>query len=104
MANCPTCGMPVRTEQSLLRLLSDGFPEAVAVREGLGVPVVDPESTFGWKIFLDGTPVDRVVGFDRAKGRIWRYQQIDGRIVHRDGDAIIEQREGVVTVQKRDVR
>lgn len=99
-ATCPQCGQPVTPELMPIAMMEDGMPAAASVVEGLGVPIVAPESTHGWHIHLDGVPVDGVVAFDRPNGVLWCHQRdaMDNRM-RRDGKFLLEKRTGIVTLK-----
>jgi len=99
VVTCACCGSPISAEVGPIQLADDGFPVASSIREGLGLPLIDVCACRGFEVLLDGKKVDRAVAFDRAAGVIWRLQTIDDRIVSRDGEVLVEQLTGVVTLR-----
>jgi hypothetical protein len=98
-ARCAKCGQLVGAEQSPVQIAAAGLPQACAIIEGLGVPLVDLGSLPMVRVMCDGTEVDRCVGFDRPNGVAWRYQTDGGAILRRGDEFLIEKVQGVVTLK-----
>src|SRR5687767_3784061 len=96
---CPLCGSEVSDEDGPVTIGDDGFPVAMSVREGLGVPVADISSTGRWLVSLDSQEVERCVAFDRARGFVWKHK-VDGggNLIVRKGEVEIEKLAGEVMV------
>lgn len=99
MHKCALCGSEITPEVGPIVLGDDGLPLAAAVCAGLGVPLMEPARSHP-DIFCDGVKVDHCVGFDRPNRRAWRFQKIDGSIVFRDGDIVIEMIAGDITLER----
>jgi hypothetical protein len=80
--HCPTCEQPVPPDQAKVIMNNDGLISA--------------------EIKLDGQVMEDVVAYDCNAGKLWRHQKdAKGHLVIRDGQVIIEQLKGEVTVALR---
>lgn len=96
--HCALCGNPITAEQRPIVIGADGLPDACALRTGLGVPVVNLGVMV--TVSCDGEHLRRCVGYDRVRGLAWRMAEAGGRVMTKDGDAVIEMVEGVITVER----
>lgn len=95
---CACCGALRSAERAPVQLGSDGLPLALAVMEGLGVPVVDPGSV-SIIVRCDDVDVFACVGFSRPLGKAWRFQAgPGGKLIVRDGDIVVEEIYGAITL------
>ena len=98
-AKCPLCQQQITPEQGPVVMGEDGFPEALSLVDGLGIPVVEPSSTNKLLVKLDGEMVGAAVAFDRKAGFVWRLQSdAAGNIMFRDGHILHERLSGRVEV------
>jgi len=100
LVKCACCGSQVPAEQGPIEIAPDGLPIAASVREGLGLPLLDLRSAGTFRVMIDGVKVDRAVAFDRRSGTVWRFQTTGtGSLMIRDGECLVEQLTGTVTVE-----
>jgi hypothetical protein len=100
--HCPTCEQPVPPDQAKVIMNNDGLISAASLHAGLGPPLVASQSCTHYEIKLDGQVMEDVVAYDCNAGKLWRHQKdAKGHLVIRDGQVIIEQLKGEVTVALR---
>lgn len=97
---CQTCGQPLPREQQALQFGEDGLPEACAVMEIAGVPLVRLEDIPRLLVFCDGAEVEECCGYDRTAGVVWRFRTENGQLVTENGEVVIEPVRGAITVAR----
>jgi len=75
----------------------DGIPIAIAVEDGLGLPVVCPMNA-PYDVYRNGNKVEACVGYDRDAGSVWINT---GRIIGNEWE--IARLTGTVTVEPIDL-
>lgn len=97
VVSCALCGAPVLAEHGPIELDGDGLPVALALVEGLGLPITDAPTSM-LRVFCDDVELEHVVGFSRRLNRAWRWQKVDGYPLYRQGTIVIEQVCGEITL------